>query len=1363
MADAKSKYDSALSFYSGSDKKKKKKKDPIAPSEYFELNGTDWKRTPQGKAFLDSLKPDNDKKFVMPTDDSVIDPYRRLRELNALYAPLPPYTGADYPEATKKAILGMENGDELLADQSYKAARSSIGEQKRQLKEVGKDDSTSAEDLGFMNYTLGYASAPGAAWMGAAKATRENNRGAKEVSDFLSKSAKKGGRLAKFIDVNADNALSGLVGAMDKWGEIQNRVLLGDSDENEKLNSEVKKNVDKAVRLQDTYGGSEELARVGWERDGSIARGFAGLATDAIQDPTNILGLGKAPATKMAAREFAENATRESVEAVTREALKESAKEGVEGLAKQALEKGVDKAVSKSIRRQVAKRGAKESAEAIAKAASAKPLTVAENAAKVTGVDADRFTNEVMRLAKSYGRDGERLLNANSSKLGKAGLDTVDQKIIDIALRRSHEGFGAAYLDVPFVGQAQLPGSRAVGTAVSRILEADPVNPLMKWRGKGDDFTGSIADIGRAIGQRNPFGKIQSQGGRLSRPFLQQEMAASAAAKRTATEMASHEANKAIKEAKGKTGSRQFERAAGIAQKYLADAQDIQADGMLGKLLGGGNGVNIDRAVAAALADPAAEGVDPALIRRIMEDQVDMAGRSAQRARENLVPSGLIENYQPSRLPADGRERVAQRVMGKLYGDAPNPDVTPLARLVNTAIDETGALVTGNRGFNPPARGDGYEAAQKALSQQNIRGLIDNPDAPFQQSKLYRNPAERGAAGVLTETNPYRAFEQVQAEQDILAAQEDLLYTLASAYGKRMTPEAGEKMLRGSGSDLVVKTMDGSYFRMPDGDTAQRVKNLVDTGNIRGRSDSKLGRGAEAVGRALNPLMTTLRPAFTGINELGNLALMGRQGYGRAIPESFMLQMRLIQAGGDIDKIPDAATRSILRQAQENGVINALDLNPSTVFDPSHNSIVDKTPVVGKYNQFMKRINALAENNSRLAVFLEEMAKNGSNPAAARQRVDDILFNYDVSALSPIEQEVRKFAPFYTFSRRNFPATAEYYAKHPTRLANLQRIRQNFGSEENENQAELLRSQPPYLRDQIMFKADDYTIPTQDKGLGESMVNVRLPDADALRAMSIGERLATGNTDEKVAAALEVPRELIGPQYTMLNSLLSGYSERGEKVASGDGGSGYDTINALLSQIPMVGPALAAADKQDKEATRGGDKAAPLRFLVNQALPFPTVDYNPASWERSNTIIGNEELKEREQNLENPNILQRLLGIEPIELPEESKERIAADSRIKELKEDVKASNKEATAQGRLVEKGQSMSRQYRRWQAGYQDRPFARSDFVQPSNEEWEYLQEIDPEAYAYWQNEWKKKKGITAEEKRYQDYWLKTFGIEK
>lgn len=1422
----------------------------------FDYNWQDFRRTPEGQNFLSSiLKPATD--FEIDAEAHRIDPFQLRRDADPLRAPLPPTSDVPIPAKTVEAIRAIPGGLELLdAENGYIPARRSsenlqsvlsaaaltakdspayknrhpINPVQRKMQDialhqtesVAADNKTSAEKWNTWGAkSIGKFSMPGALSWGVVKQQRDTESG-KTLAELLKYIAPPEGSLQptsaednprspfndteeldriKTIVFNIANGMrAGTASTLDAAGNLVAAKAKRDADifagkpyggQAEAMDKSAVENAKIASTLEPFYNSDQGLTKYGWERDPNtmnFGRGMWGLAQDVAIDPTTPIGLGSTGAAKGAVREYAESAFKSSIANQARNALRVAARSGLDDAAGRALTKGATQRQIGQAMGEIIQAGDQPTLDAVRGVLGAKKSTVLDVVAGIRGVDNARFVKEVSNQAKFYGRSADDILAKDASRVGFDNLDKIDQKIIDNGIRRSHEGFGAIEY-----GGMQLPGSPALGRALSTVNQFDVVNKL-----KGGKATGSLADL---AGNLNPFiamGKVgdnnslrdmvaEAGNGRLSEPMVRQAMAVKAAAERRAPEMAAHSRQAveagvrgqetllgvptALSRPASKTGSakydiadglpgmamgkKEFEKSAAIAGKYYSKAMpdmteynftmgEIAASperaSRMAQILGYATpeevveklpvpARNLELAASEAMKDKAAKGLDESVILRMMQDQEIMADTSEKSARERLLGLEPIEGYQPGRAPQRGRVKQSQKMMADVYGGSPND-------------------------YQNPIRGSADAARMKLdASRGDIRGQIDSGEGVFQKPKDFENINERGMASRLTETNPYRAFEQVQVEQDLLSSQEELLHTLASSFGKSISPEVSAKVDK----DLVVSLQDGTRFLMPDGKTAQTVKDLVSSSGKVGDSGA-ITEGLSKVGQVINPLMTILRPAFTKINTLGNVALTAREGYARELPSAFSDLMHLAVAGGDVSKIKNSSVRELMEVAEKVGAVNPMSASPNMILDPAHPSALlrggAKNPLnyVAKPNQIA---NGFSENLFRLSVFKEELARNGGLPEAARQRVDDILFNYDINALPPVLQHARKAMPFLNFAYRNVPATAQYFAKHPQRLATLNRIRTNFGSEENQDQAERLREQPPYLRDQTMFQSNKVK-DVAGNDMGAAMTNVRLPDSEILRLLDTLEKVATGNDTEKAAAAGEYIRELVGPQYSMLSSLVSGYDDKGNAIAS-DEGYGFNLLKSMAEQTPMVGPAITAYTKQGKEPIRGGDESALRRFATNQLGMFPSTDYNPAAWERTSAIIGNEELKSKKSALEKPNAIAKLLGAQPLDIPQDSKERIDAGREIYRQRDVVDTKNKEASIYNEDVERVESSIQSYRKWRKGkadgvaakYNHKPYAAPNRYELTNKQWDMLRTKDPEAYSFWKSRWKGKTGASKEQR--------------
>lgn len=117
------------------------------------------------------------------------------------------------------------------------------------------------------------------------------------------------------------------------------------------------------------------------------------------------------------------------------------------------------------------------------------------------------------------------------------------------------------------------------------------------------------------------------------------------------------------------------------------------------------------------------------------------------------------------------------------------------------------------------------------------------------------------------------------------------------------------------------------------------------------------------------------------------------------------------------------------------------------------------------------------ENNTRLALYLDTLAKTGSRQAA-KNNVKKSLFDY--GDLSPFEQNVMKrFIPFYTWSRKNIPAQLQALIKNPQRGVKIDHLIDNIqygiDTPSPDDISEWMASRDPVFMDKF-FKGGDEDI-----------------------------------------------------------------------------------------------------------------------------------------------------------------------------------------------------------------------------------------------------------------------------------------------
>lgn len=168
-----------------------------------------------------------------------------------------------------------------------------------------------------------------------------------------------------------------------------------------------------------------------------------------------------------------------------------------------------------------------------------------------------------------------------------------------------------------------------------------------------------------------------------------------------------------------------------------------------------------------------------------------------------------------------------------------------------------------------------------------------------------------------------------------------------------------------------------------------------------------------------------------------------------------------VNSGLSADAAIDAAKslspeeRHWIRLARQEGVIGdsffRTDLSTQvkgSFKDASLGGKIDK--VVGTQGPLIRSgayVGRRIEDNSRLAMFIDQMKKHGDPDIAARE-VKKYLFDY--SELTPTEKAIKKIVPFYTFTRKNTPLQLQAMLQTPGKFSDLAHFRDNMQAGETD-------------------------------------------------------------------------------------------------------------------------------------------------------------------------------------------------------------------------------------------------------------------------------------------------------------------------
>lgn len=167
-------------------------------------------------------------------------------------------------------------------------------------------------------------------------------------------------------------------------------------------------------------------------------------------------------------------------------------------------------------------------------------------------------------------------------------------------------------------------------------------------------------------------------------------------------------------------------------------------------------------------------------------------------------------------------------------------------------------------------------------------------------------------------------------------------------------------------------------------------------------------------------------------------------------PERYAHAMRIQKAAmsgrraGEIGGKLSGEDRQIWDLAREHGVIGggfqAQDVGNVTIDVAlrSGKGAVEKAKTL-KPLRAGRKLNSALENNSRLALFIDQMKKHG-DPEEAARTVKEALFDY--GELTPFERKyARNVMAFYTFMRKNLELQAKELAKQPGKASAIAHFR----------------------------------------------------------------------------------------------------------------------------------------------------------------------------------------------------------------------------------------------------------------------------------------------------------------------------------
>lgn len=516
-----------------------------------------------------------------------------------------------------------------------------------------------------------------------------------------------------------------------------------------------------------------------------------------------------------------------------------------------------------------------------------------------------------------------------------------------------------------------------------------------------------------------------------------------------------------------------------------------------------------------------------------------------------------------------------------------------------------------------------------------------------EKGKKYKTLAQRVKAGELSETNPIILAERRLAESKQLANRENMLTTMADATGvKVQKSSSGKWMSRGTDgkyhevpAGFIIESHDGTAaWKMKTVEEAQRLKNLYETGGLHPK-DTGLMRFFGSLASPLLTSMTVGRIGFTVTNALGNIDFIIRNRAASPMETLVALDLynKLRKFGGDVAMFGDETmtvggqrmrVQDFLAEALDDGSITPPQVFLEGITDPSHQNFLYRVPGIKSFLQANQAVNNVSENGSRLAVYYTQR-NSGMQRKAARDVVDRVMLDYELSDLMPFEQELRKFVPFYTWSRRNIPATGRLAVERPGVFAAQLRIprvlQENMKPEGcTSSYWDTYKQMPEFSRQQGMPFVGNLP------GFGETAFNLRLPMADPMGQFYGSLAAARGNPQ---GALSDVVGGMLGPTIKTGAELLTGSRMGTGQTLSryADAGTTWGDIGQFVAQsTPVLGPFYNAARNtpgvevslpgglafKGREEAKGGDPQALTRALLSN-IGLYNKAWNPEANQRN--------------------------------------------------------------------------------------------------------------------------------------------------
>lgn len=469
---------------------------------------------------------------------------------------------------------------------------------------------------------------------------------------------------------------------------------------------------------------------------------------------------------------------------------------------------------------------------------------------------------------------------------------------------------------------------------------------------------------------------------------------------------------------------------------------------------------------ASAMSDNLASRLSPVELRRVrgLEEKASKLF-SADDASKVLVNNRKMRQLALNAVPADLRGEVSG-----LIDDAKKLIDDDVAKQMAQGIK---VPLIGEMGYVPhvasesmtdAAReaGSGQYAAGRAITEQSAdllqREFVDQKTGRMltrnEANDILRlsgtpatgNVANEGFLGLASAT----AESHVRRARAIKSA--EILNDYSRAYGKRFASAAEEKALKDKGWKTVANDLEhiGEKVYFPPEIAAALGSIKQGVFNPKGPIGNAL-RGFDALTNGWKSITLGLFPSFHTRNEFDDL--FRATAYGGLNPlrlkDAISVQVHgtsLARAGmNDAFELGGKTytSRELKELALKNGVTDTGQVGELAgrldLFQKSKNPVLWATDLG-------RRVGTARENSTRMALFMDRLAK-GDSPEIAAQFTNKILINYTLK--TRFEREVmQRLFPFYMYTSRNVPLQFEYLLKRPGVMAGVQKLREEFAGDQ---------------------------------------------------------------------------------------------------------------------------------------------------------------------------------------------------------------------------------------------------------------------------------------------------------------------------